>query len=61
MPPLFLSERNPFGLVEMPSSDSALLRTARLAWNGAKCTRTLLKASKAAPVYWFVASVTMYE
>ena len=40
MPPLSLSERNPFGLVTTPSSGSALLRTAGCTWNGAKCTRT---------------------
>ena len=34
MPPLSLSERNPFGLVTTPSSGSSLLRTAGYAWNG---------------------------
>src|SRR5918998_1593236 len=61
MPPPSSSERKPLGLVVTPSSGSALLGTARSTWNGAKCTRTPPRASKAAPVHWFVASVTMYE
>src|SRR5918995_973394 len=61
MPPLSLSERNPFGLVVTSSSGSSLLETAGSTLNGRKCTRTPPKASKAAPVHWLVASVTTYS
>src|SRR5215210_970107 len=40
MPPLSLSDTNPFELVTTPSSGSVLRRTVGCAWNAAKCTGT---------------------